>query len=126
MSAQLIPPPPDRLSPVISRVDIAWICVATNDGHPLHLDFEFATREAGFKDVLVPGHMLIGWAMQYLQEWSGSIDGVAKWNIRFVAPVLPGEQLTIHGEAGEGEDDAVVTLTTQDGRLVGKATATFI
>ena len=54
-------PPPDRLCPVINRVDIAWVCVATNDGHPLHLDRNFAVQEAGFQDVVVPGHLLIGW-----------------------------------------------------------------
>ncbi len=128
MSAQIAQPPADRLSPVISRVDISWICVATNDGHPLHLDFEFATKQAGFKDVLVPGHMLIGWTAEFLQDWIGAIEGIERWQIRFVTPVWPGEQLTLHGEAlaaSEAGDHATVTLTAQDGRVVGKATARF-
>ena len=57
-----------------------------------------------------------------------AIDGVERWQIRVVAPVWPGDQLTLHGEALEASatgDHAAVTLTAQDGRVVGKATARF-
>lgn len=119
-------PPPDRLCPVISRVDIAWVCVATNDGHPLHLDRNFAVNEAGFQDVVVPGHLLIGWTAEYLRDWGGSPSSLSKWQIRFVSPVWPDEQVTLSGEVTASTDtslDVKVTAKARDGRTVSAATA---
>jgi len=41
-------PPPTRECPIITRVDIAWVCVATDDPSPLHLDDAYA-HEAGHR-----------------------------------------------------------------------------
>lgn len=120
--------PADVICPVVSRVDIAWVCVATNDGHPLHLDHEFA-RSAGFKDVVVPGHFLIGWIGQYLQDWCGDPRNLLNWRLRFTAPVWPGDRISLRGEISQaaaptpGATLVTVTATSQEGKVVGSATA---
>jgi len=116
-------------TPAISRVAISWICVATNDGHPLHLDHEFA-RAAGFRDVVVPGHMLIGWIGQYLEDWCGGDPRrLLDWKIRFTAPAWPGDAFTIAGEYAAEDppspDERIVhvTATSQEGKVCATAVA---
>lgn len=114
--------------PVITRVDIAWACVATNDGNPLHLDPEYAEK-AGFKDVVVPGHFLIGWVGEYLENWCGGAEWIFNWRMRFTAPVWPGDQLTLQGALSESASSfdattiVTVTATSHRGIVVGIATA---
>ena len=120
-------PPPAGVCPVVSRVDISWVCVATNDPHPLHLDHEFA-QKSGFKDVVVPGHLLIGWIGQYFQDWCGGPANLLKWRLRFSAPVWPGDEITLKGEVTEpagvaGVFKGTVTAATKQGNTVGIATA---
>jgi acyl dehydratase len=116
------------ICPVISRVDIAWICIGTNDGHPLHLDHEFA-KDIGYKDVVVPAHFLIGWVGQYLEEWCGGPENILSWTLRFSAPVWPGDRITLRGEPSATSDTSreaktvTVQATTENGRVVGIATA---
>ncbi len=119
--------PAEFKSPPVSRVAISWVCVATNDGHPLHLDHEFA-KQAGFKDVVVPGHLLIGWIGQYLEEWCGGPQNLVNWKIRFTAPVWPGDEFTLRGEMAPDTlpgnvRRVTVTATSQQGKVCGTATA---
>lgn len=119
--------PAEVRCPAVSRVDISWVCVATNDGHPLHLDHVFA-REAGFKDIVVPGHLLIGWIGQYLEDWSGDPRNLMRWSLRFTAPVWPGDEITLKGELADEQSSpdnvkVKVTATSQEGKVVGIATA---
>ncbi|MGT2455345.1 MaoC family dehydratase [Cupriavidus basilensis] len=122
--------PIEELCPTVSRVDIAWVCVATNDGNPLHLDHEFA-KVAGFADVVVPGHLLIGWIGQYLEDWCGGPENILGWALRFTAPVWPGDRIKLQGELTEsvlqsGETVMVtVTATSQKDQVVGIARAEF-
>jgi len=114
--------------PVVSRVDIAWVCIAGNDGHPLHLDHEFA-KSVGYKDVVAPGQLLIGWIGQYLEEWCGGPENILNWTLRFSALVWPGDRITLRGTTSEtadisgGVETVTVNATTEDGRVVGIATA---
>jgi len=119
--------PAEARTPPISRVAISWICVATNDSHPLHLDHEFA-QQAGFKDVVVPGHILIGWIGQYLEEWCGDPRNLLAWKVRFTAPVWPGDEFTLRGEfAPDGPSGDVrkvtVVATSREGKVCAQATA---
>ena len=119
--------PAEVACPTVSRVDISWVCVATNDGHPLHLDHTFA-QAAGFKDVVVPGHLLIGWIGEYLADWCRDARNVLTWKIRFSAPVWPGDNIILSGAFAEddtGDDvrSVKVTATSQEGKVVGTATA---
>jgi acyl dehydratase len=119
--------PAEVVCPTVSRVDISWVCVATNDGHPLHLDHTFA-QAAGFKDVVVPGHLLIGWMGEYLADWCGDPRNVLTWKIRFSAPVWPGDRIVLNGAFAEDDTggdvrSAKVTATSQDGKVVGIVTA---
>lgn len=121
--------PAELTTPPVSRTAIAWVCVATNDAHPLHLDHQFA-QNAGFRDVVVPGHILIGWIGQYLQDWCGDPRNLLGWSIRFTAPVWPDETFTLRGEIADGDTEAdgdiravTVTATTRDGKIAAKASA---
>jgi len=122
---------PEFLSPVISRVDIAWICVATGDPSPLHLDERFATS-LGHRSVVVPGTMVLGWLGQYLEEWAGGQKNLRHWKLRFTSPVWPDEQLKFSGKAAKEESteaghycEVEVEVTALDGRTVAKASARF-
>ena len=124
-------PAPLFVSHVIGRVDIAWICVATDDPSPLHLDEPFAVG-LGHRSVVVPGTMLVGWVGQYFEEWAGGQDKLRQWRVRFVAPVWPGDQLTFAGQVtgdecvdGERRCNGEVIATAPDGRVVAKAWVTF-
>ncbi|MCF8152459.1 MAG: MaoC family dehydratase N-terminal domain-containing protein [Sulfuritalea sp.] len=119
--------PAEAICPTVSRVDISWVCVATNDGHPLHLDHTFA-QAAGFKDVVVPGHLLIGWMGQYLADWCGDPRNVLTWKIRFSAPVWPGDKIVLNGafaedDTGDPVRSVKVTAVSQEGKTVGVVTA---
>jgi len=120
--------PAKRHCPAINRVDIAWVCVATNDENPLHLDHEFA-KNAGYKDVVVPGHLLIGWIGQYLEDWCGGAQNLLNWRLRFTAPVWPGDCICLQGELSEvaadirGATAVTVNAISQEGKVVGIATA---
>jgi len=103
---------PEYLCPRISHVDIAWACVATSDANPLHLDREFAVRQRGYQDVLVPGTMLVGWIGEYLAEWAGSPERVLRWQVRFTAPVWPNEQVTLRGRELARIEDEEGTLVS--------------
>lgn len=80
--------------PEVTRVDIAWTCVATDDPSQLHLDEEFATR-AGHRSVMAPGTMLLGWVGEYLERLAGGPEGLLMWSIRLTAPVWPGDVITL-------------------------------
>lgn len=124
--------PAEFISPVINRVDIAWICVATDDPSPLHLDEPFA-KSVGHRSVVVPGTMLIGWFGQYFEEWAGEQKNLRDWKVRFTSPLWPDEQLKISGKTvGDsvvGTDtirEVEATAVTTDGRAVARATARFV
>jgi acyl dehydratase len=123
-------PAPARC-PEIRRSDIELMCRATDDFSPLHLDQEFS-RAAGHPDVVVPGTMLLGWVGDYLVTWAGGFENLRRWQIRFVAPIWPGESVTLEGViVGKTSDGCIetcageVVATGSDGRVVGKATAEF-
>ena len=125
------PHPTPARCPEIRRSDIALMCSATDDFSPLHLDAAFA-RKAGHPDVVVPGTMLLGWVGDYLVTWVGEFGNLRRWQIRFVAPLWPGESVTLEGAiVGKSSDGCVeiytgeVVATGADGRVVGRATAEF-
>ncbi len=112
--------------PVISRVDIAWLCVATDDPNPLHLDIDFARQQAGYQDVVVPGTLMVGWIGEYLEDQAGCPENVLDWRIRFTSPVWPGEQIRLTGKVVQELADTSaleVLAATTDGRVVAKVSA---
>ncbi|MCU1481272.1 MAG: MaoC family protein [Subtercola sp.] len=104
--------------PPISRVDIAWTCVATDDPSPLHLDEPFATA-LGHPSVMAPGTMLLGWTGELLERIAGSPQALVSWTIRFVRPVWPGDQLTI-GPADAASGETSLIATRADGTVVAR------
>lgn len=119
--------PAEVMCPVVNRVDIAWVCVATNDGHPVHLDHVQA-RKIGFKDVVVPAHLLNGWIGQYLQDWCGGPANLLKWCVRYTSVIWPGDEVVLKGtiveeDLANGTVKTSVSATTKDGKVVGTAFA---
>ena len=120
--------PDPFVTPEISRVDIAWICVATGDPSSLHLDEKFA-QAAGYPSVVVPGTMLLGWIGQYLESWAGGAENLKRWKIRYTAPVWPGERIKLSGSVVEGAGEPgelnceVAAAAESDGRVLAKASA---
>ena len=124
-------PAPSFVSHPIGRVDIAWICVATDDPSQLHLDEPYAVA-LGHRSVVVPGTMMVGWMGQYFEDWAGGQDKLRQWRVRFMAPVWPGDALTFTGQLtaveivdGERRCSAEVFVTAPDGRAVAKAWGSF-
>lgn len=124
-------PAPSFTSHPVARVDIAWMCVATDDPSPLHLDEPYA-QALGHRSVVVPGTMLIGWLAQYFEEWAGGQEKLRTWRVRFVSPVWPGDELSLGGNStgeelvkGERLQHCEVTATAPDGRVVAKAWGSF-
>jgi len=124
---------PPLVCPVVTSVDIAWVCVATSDPNPLHLDRDFANETRGYKDVVAPGTMLIGWIGEYLGDWAGGPENVANWSIRFTSPVWPKDQITISGReinrVDLGRDTEISCEVTAakvgGGEIVARASATL-
>lgn len=119
--------PSEVLCPPVSRIDISWVCVATNDGHPVHLDHILA-QKIGFKDVVVPAHLLNGWIGQYLQDWCGGPAHLLKWRVRYMAVIWPGDEIILRGEIVEpamagGITKVAITATSMEGNVVGTAVA---
>ena len=76
----------------------------------------------------MPGHMLIGWIGQYLEDWCGDPRLILSWTVRFTAPVWPGDQFTLRGEVAPDSSSGdirtvTVTATSQEGKACGVATA---
>jgi acyl dehydratase len=110
--------------PEVTRVDIAWTCVATDDPGRLHLDEEFAVREAGHASVMAPGTMLLGWIGEHLERLAGGPEMLQAWSVRFTAPVWPGDIITLAPASPDQPPDktgATVTATNERGAVVATA-----
>jgi acyl dehydratase len=122
--------PDELLCPPITRVDIAWTCVATNDPSRIHLDDPYAREHAGYPSVLAPGTMLFGWVGERLEELAGGPANVRRWTIRLTAPLWPGDQVRLSTDSArlvdaDGDARRVVELvaTTMTGTVVAKVQA---
>lgn len=113
---------PDRAPDVVRRLQTrpeqALIYRLSGDRNPLHADPSFASR-AGFDRPILHGLCTYGFTGRaLLQELRGGDPArVRRMCGRFVAPVLPGDELTVEiwrSEAGE----AVYRTAVGDGRVV--------
>lgn len=91
----------------ISRLRIAWACVATEDLQEVHHDPSMA-RARGYDDVLVPGTLLAAIAEAHLRAALDSVDG---FRIRFTAPVYPDDHLSFTLQPGGAEREFEFTTT---------------
>jgi 3-hydroxybutyryl-CoA dehydratase len=93
-SGDTIPPLLKQMSQeIINR----W-AAAVDDYNPLHVDPEYA-RKTKFKSTIAHGPLIISYISEMMSEWLGNgwIEGGKLLDIKFNAPVKPGDKITISG-----------------------------
>jgi acyl dehydratase len=126
----MIVPEPKVIGP-ITRTDIVRYQGASGDMNPIHHDEIFA-RNAGFSAPVSVGMLQAGYLATYATDWLGARN-VRSFNIRFRAPVWPGDVLTLSGKvigettAADGEPRVEVELqcARQDGTIAITVAASF-
>lgn len=93
---------PGREIGPITQTDIVRFAGAGGDFNPLHHDPAFATA-AGFPGVLAMGQMHAGMLAAWLTDWLG-VEHLREFEVRFVAPVYPGDTLRFSGTVRAIED----------------------
>src|SRR3954465_15946102 len=114
----------------LKRTQIVMYAGASGDYNPLHSDEIFTTKIAGYPSVFAHGMLSMGATGRVLTDWFGA-DGLAKYGVRFVNQVWPGDTLTatatvdaIREEDGASFADVTVSTVNQDGQPVVTGTAT--
>lgn len=131
MSNALPPKPPSRSLGPISRTDVVIYQGASGDFEPMHHDEPFA-KAAGLPAPIVVGMYPAGAMCAWATDWLGPRH-VREVEVRWKAPVWPGDTLLIDGEAtGDHPDpftgEVIVHLRcdNQDGRRVLDGSARFV
>jgi 3-hydroxybutyryl-CoA dehydratase len=72
---------------------------AVQDYNPLHVDPEYA-KKTKFKSTIAHGPLVISYISEMMSNWLGVgwIEGGRLLDIKFRAPVKPGDKITIRGE----------------------------
>ena len=75
---------------------------AVEDHNPLHVDPEYA-KKTKFKSTIAHGPLVISYISEMMNNWLGIgwIEGGKLLNIKFNAPVKPGDKITIGGRVKE-------------------------
>ena len=114
----------------LTRSQIVMYAGASGDYNPLHSDEVFTTKIAGYPSVIAHGMLSMGATGRVLTDWFGA-DGLAKYGVRFVNQVWPGDTLTatatvdaVREEDGAAFADLTVSTVNQDGQPVVTGTAT--
>lgn len=123
--------PPARTFGPVTRTDFVRYQGASGDMNPIHHDEEFATA-AGFPSVISVGMYQAGLLATWATDWLGA-ENIRNYRSRFREMVLPGDELTCHGElvreyeeGGEAKVDVELTCTRQTGGVAIQAWATFV
>ena len=107
-----------------------WAEVST-DFNPLHVDPEFA-QKTRFGGTIAHGHLSLSFFCEMMHRWLGKgwLSGGKLREIKFVAPIRPGNRITIGGkvtekvvEAGRNIVRGEIFVENQDGDtcVVGSA-----
>lgn len=102
---------PSRVVGPLSQEDVLRFAGACGDFNPLHYDAETA-RRAGFRAPIVMGQLTAGIVAAWIADWCG-VERLAGLDVRFVAPVMVGDSLTLAGSVttvGSPDDDSVIEL----------------
>lgn len=103
---------PERVVGPLTQADVLRFAGASGDFNPLHYDTELA-RRAGFDAPVAMGQMTAGIVGAWLTDWCG-VERLAEFEVRFVAPVLVGDTITLTG--------SVTDVVTDDGREIARLT----
>jgi 3-hydroxybutyryl-CoA dehydratase len=99
---------PSRSIGPITATHIVRFAGAGGDFNPLHHDPAVAAR-AGFPGVIAMGQLPAGILAGWVSDWLG-VEHVLSFEVRFVAPLLVGDTLTLGGR--------VTAVDTTDGPTV--------
>lgn len=97
----------DEISPVtfpISQEGINRYAEVSEDFNPLHINEEFA-RNTPFKGTIAHGLMTLAFVSQVMTKWhwKGWLSG-GSLDISFIAPLRPGDEVSIKGRIVEKDD----------------------
>ena len=114
----------------LSRTQIVQYAGASGDYNPLHSDYKFTTEVAGYPSVFAHGMLTMGMTGRIVTDWFG-VESLAKYGVRFVKQVFPGDALTataevtaVREEGGQRLADVSITTVNQDGDAVLTGAAT--
>ena len=114
----------------LSRTQIVQYAGASGDYNPLHSDDKFTTEVAGYPSVFAHGMLTMGMTGRIVTDWFG-VESLAKYGVRFVKQVFPGDALTataevtaVREEGGQRLADVSITTVNQDGDAVLTGAAT--
>jgi acyl dehydratase len=114
----------------LTRTQIVMYAGVSGDYNPLHSDEKFAREAAGYPGVFAHGMLTMGMTGRIVTDWFG-VDHLAKYGVRFVSQVWPGDTLTatatveaVREEDGVSYADLAITTVNQDGTKVLTGTAT--
>lgn len=87
-----------QLSKQMSQEMINKWAEVVGDFNPLHVDPEYA-RQTKFKSTIAHGPLVISYISEMMGNWVGVdwIEGGKLLDIKFSAPVKPGDKITIRG-----------------------------
>jgi 3-hydroxybutyryl-CoA dehydratase len=99
---------PTRIVGPLTQVDVLRFAGASGDFNPLHHDRDLAAR-AGFSAPVVMGQMTAGIMAAWISDWCG-VERLTRFVVRFVAPVVVGDAITLEGRvvSTEAVGDATV------------------
>lgn len=103
---------PARVVGPLTQTDVLRFAGASGDFNPLHHDPELA-RRAGFAAPVAMGQLTAGIVAAWLTDWCG-VERLTEFEVRFVAPVLVGDTITLTG--------SVTDMVTDDGREIARLT----
>ena len=101
--------PPRTVGP-LTITDIVRFAGAGGDFNPLHHDPAFAAR-AGFPAIIAHGQLTAGLLAAWVSDWFG-VEHLRSFEVRFMAPVLVGDTLTLRGTVTELLPSTTGTLAT--------------
>ena len=114
----------------LKRTTIVQYAGASGDYNPLHSDEIFTTKVAGYPSVFAHGMLTMGMTGRIVTDWFG-VESLAKYGVRFVKQVFPGDALTataevtaVREEGGQRLADVSITTVNQDGDAVLTGAAT--
>lgn len=83
----------ETTAPAVTRVQIARYAGAVGDFNPIHVDEEFA-KAAGMPSVIAHGPLTAAMVIDVLVAQLGA-SALRAADVRFKAPVFPGDALTV-------------------------------
>lgn len=89
--------------PAITTIQLAMYAGASDDYNRIHYDQDYA-RSAGLGGVIAHGMLTMALMTRALTDWAGPEGTVRKLSARFVAPVRPGDVVSVEAVVKARDD----------------------